>query len=285
MNNTISKPKLYLSRSLLAIYRIIFLRKAFFKLNRMLFGLSLRGLGILNYENDALSGEEYFLNKMSDLFEDAVAIDIGANKGDYSNTIRKLSPRAKIYAFEPHPKTFEQLQFSADKHNYMALNLACSDIAGKLKLYDYQGDQSGSEHASLYQDVIEKIHKGSSAEWDVDVTTIDRFVQEEGINKISLLKIDTEGNELKVLLGAKQCVEANLIDVIHLEFNEMNVVSRVFMKDIYEALDNYLFYRLLPDGLVPLGEYTSIYWEIFGYQNIIAVNKNSLSRVKRHLSI
>ena len=285
MSNKVSKPSL-----LISIYRILFLRKAFFKLNKIIFKIGLRGIGILNYENDSLSGEEYFLHKMASFFKNSnsVAIDIGANIGDYSNTIRSLSPQTKIYAFEPHPITFEQLKSNANEHNYEAENFACSNVAGQMKLYDY-ADNPGSQHASAEKGVIE-MHGGKSKEWNVSVTTIDEFVARKNneITKIALLKIDTEGNELKVLLGAQRCIAANLIDIIHLEFNVMNVLSRVFMKDICEILTSYSFYRLLPDGLVPLGEYQvsqAIYWEIFGYQNIIAVNKNSFPLVKSYLNI
>ena len=51
------------------------------------------------------------------------------------------------------------------------------------------------------------------------------------LERLNLLKIDAEGNEYKILLGAKQALQANIIDVIQFEFNEMNVISRVFMKD------------------------------------------------------
>ena len=85
-----------------------------------------------------------------------------------------------------------------------------------------------------------------------------------------LLKIDTEGHELEVLKGFEPYIRQNKVDLIHFEFNEMNVASRVFFKDFWEFLPNYDFYRMLQDGLIPIKNYNPVYCEIFAYQNIVA---------------
>jgi FkbM family methyltransferase len=255
------------------VYRKIFLKKRFYKFNKLLFNLSVKGLGILNYENEQLSGESYFLNHIFSDSRKFLVIDVGANVGMYANKIKSLSPTTEIYAFEPHPNTFKELQIASSKNSYSAFNLAIGDNAGELNLYDYEGDADGSQHASIYEDVITKIHKSNSTSWNVKVITLDSFIQENSIKKIHVLKIDTEGNELRVLLGAKQSIQGQMIDVIHFEFNEMNTLSRVFFRDFYDLLPQYAFYRMLPDGLVSLGEYNPLFSEIFAYQNIVAIHK------------
>lgn len=264
------------------LYRFLFLRKSFFKLNRYLFLLSLRGMGILNYENDQVSGEESFIKKMASLLKDRVVVDIGANVGDYSNSIASIVPSAKIYAFEPHPGTFANLSKNAKQYNYSSFNSACSDTEGVLKLYDYP-NAGGSEHASLYQNVIEEIHQSSSRSWEVEVTTLDIFIEANNIKNIRLLKIDTEGSELAVMKGAQKAISNKMIDVVHFEFNSMNVISKVFFKDVYDLLSDYHFYRMLPNSLMYLGEYNALSWEIFGYQNIIAIRNDFVFECKLNL--
>lgn len=254
-------------------YRALFVKRRFYKFNKLIFNLSLRGLGVLNFENDKLSGEDHFLCDFSKSARQLLVLDVGASVGNYSNRVRELSPDATIYAFEPHPKSFAQLQHEASKYGYTALNLACGRMTGRAKLYDYEGNREGSQHASLHKDVIETIHESRAIAWDIQVTTLDHFMEEEGIRKVHLLKIDTEGNELNVLLGAKKSIEKGIIDVIHFEFNQMNVISRVFFKDFYDVLPRYTFYRMLPDGLVPLGTYSPLSCEVFAYQNIVAIRK------------
>ena len=90
------------------------------------------------------------------------------------------------------------------------------------------------------------------------------------LDVVDFLKIDVEGHELAVLRGAERMLGAGSIRLIQFEFNEMNVVSRTFLRDFRLLLPNYTMYRLLPKGLLPLGE-VPVLTELFAYQNILAV--------------
>jgi FkbM family methyltransferase len=261
---------------IIGIYRAFFLKKRFHMFNKFVFTLGLIGQGILNYETDQMSGEDYFLRHLladRNQLNKFTIIDVGAHIGSYSNKIKSLSPNAEIYAFEPHPVTYRRLQGEASKYGYMAFNLGCSDRAGSLKLYDYKDNLEGSQHASLYKDVIEKSYGSASSEWDVNVVTLDSFLKDNKVFHVDLLKIDTEGNELSVLMGCRKMIEDKMIDIVHFEFNEMNVVSRVFFRDFYNLLPNYKFYRMVPDGYLPLDMYNSLFCEIYAYQNILAIRQ------------
>ena len=255
------------------IYRMIFVRKFFIKFNKTLYHLSLNGIGILNFQNSKISGERYFLTRCLKDKTIKVIFDIGANEGNYSKKIMELNPNAELYAFEPHPKTFKKLQEVADEFSFKAFNFGVGDKNETLKIYDYKY-KDGSQHASIFKDVIEKVHKSEFIEHKINLIKIDDFCKNSNIAKINLLKIDAEGNELNILMGAAELIKNNKIDVIHFEFNEMNVYSRVFFMDFYELLVKYNFYRMLPDGLIFLGDYNPIYQEIFAYQNIVAIRKD-----------
>ncbi len=86
------------------------------------------------------------------------------------------------------------------------------------------------------------------------------------------MKLDTEGHELEVLKGATGLISQDAIGVIQFEFNEMNVLSRVFLRDFYRLLEGYYMYRLDSNRLVPLYRYSSEN-EIFRFQNFVAFNK------------
>jgi len=120
------------------------------------------------------------------------------------------------------------------------------------------------------KEVIEEIHKSETIKTEINITTIDDFVKEYNIKEIALLKIDTEGNELSVLQGAVNSLKESIINVIQIEFNEMNIISHTFLRDFIKILPNYKFYRLLPTELLEIKDYTPVYHEIFAFQNIIA---------------
>lgn len=256
-------------------YRKIFANKIFYGFNRYLFTLSLKGLGINNYENEYYSGEDYFMKKLKFINSNITVFDVGANIGNYAEHIIKLFPKINLYSFEPHPEIFSTLNEKSN-NKYKVYNFGFGDEEKEILLYDYKAEPKGSEHASIYKDVFTSIYNTDTVSYNIKLKTIDSFIKDEKINRITLLKSDTEGNDYAVLKGAQNALKNNLIDIIHFEFNSMNTVSRVFFKDFYDLLINFDIYRLLPKGVIKLNNYEPVYDEIFGYQNIVAINKNSI---------
>ena len=254
-------------------YAFFFAKVKFKRIHMLLINLGLRGLGIYNYQNLNISGESSFLKNYLNKIENPVVFDIGANKGGYTKLCKNINKNVKIFCFEPHPKTFISLQENIDNNQITFINKALSDKNGKLLLYDYK-EKDGSSHASLYANVIEKVHGKESICHKVDVTTVDNIVNEFNIRKIDLLKIDVEGNELNVLKGSKEALNNGIIEAVQFEFTQINSTSRIFMKDFFDILkEKYTINRLLPNELLPLKEYNSTMHEICGYQNIVALRK------------
>ncbi len=256
------------------LWILLFARPQAARLNKLLFRLSLHGLGILNYKSNYISGERAWLKSALCDLNKPVVLDVGANVGDYSAMILEANSSAIIYAFEPHPKNVTRLK-SRFGANWVGVIVpsAVGNVRGSLDLYDYL-DKDGSSHASLYKEVIEEIHGQKSVKHSVEVLTIDDFCRDSCIEHIDLLKIDTEGNELKCLQGARRMLESGAIDAIHFEFNEMNVISHATFKDFWDILNGYSFARLLPGGQkLPIDNYSALECELYAYQNIIALRK------------
>jgi len=256
---------------ILRAYTFIFSRTLFLRFNFLLYNLSLRGLGVLNFKNSHLSGETFFLKKYLSN-KSGVIFDIGANTGEYSESILQLSTNFHIYAFEPHPITFNKLVNKlAFSNNVTLINQALSSDRDHVFLYDYASND-GSQHASLYSDVIKGIHMAKDVvSHEIETISLDEFIFDNSISEVVLLKIDTEGNELEVLKGCKNSISARKIKAIHFEFNEMNVSSKVFFRDFWSILTNYKIYRLLPHGMYEINSYSPITCEIFAYQNFVAI--------------
>lgn len=256
-------------------YRFLFARTAFHGLNSFVYWCSLRGLGIMNYENDRVSGEEFLLRRVLAGRTAPVVLDVGANEGRYARSVCRASPDARVYAFEPHPATYRKLvaaMAQVDAAGFRPVNAAVGMHGGSVELYDYR-DEDGSSHASVHRDVIEGIHGAESVAHRVPMLSLDDFAAEQGLGRIDLLKIDTEGNEFAALRGFRQHIDRGLVDVIQFEFNEMNVVTRVFFKDFWDFLQGYELYRLLPKGLARIEQYAPATCEIFAFQNIVAFRK------------
>jgi FkbM family methyltransferase len=255
-----------------SLYRRLFAHRVFRGFNSTLHGLALHGLGVMNWQDDAVSGERYLIRHyLPRVLRQAhpVFFDVGANTGAFTSALLARFPGANIYAFEPQPQNFARLIRAGHapervRHD----NIALGSAPGQITLYD-RADQSGSAHASVFEEVIADLHQQSVRATEVRVDTLDNMAERYGTPSIDYLKIDTEGNELAVLAGGARLLRESRIGYIHFEFNEMNVVSRVFLRDFRKLLPSHRLYRLLPRGLLPLGTRT-IATEIFAYQNILA---------------
>ena len=241
------------------------------RLNDLLLYLSLRGLGIENYRDHAISGEEWFVRA---LFRRAgeipVVLDVGAYHGEYAKIVRRYSPRALIYCFEPHPRSFEVLQETAQAHALMALPAACGARSGHGHLFD-SANHDGSKRASLYQDTLHVRGEVPLIRHQTAIVTIDQFAADHGISEVELLKIDAEGAELDVLEGANILIKEKRVRAIQFEIGESSAVRETWMRNFYDFLPGYSFYRLLPRGLLALGEYRPTTHEVFRFQNVVAL--------------
>lgn len=230
--------------------------------------------GILKSHNIQASGELFFIQtflKRHIKSENPVLFDVGANLGDYSQLLSTNFHNAKIHTFEPNPNTFKLLA-AKQIANATVINQGIGAVIGKLDLY-FASDNPTSVQASSDPEILKTIAKSNNlSRVEIDVTTLDAYCEMNSISHINLLKIDTEGFELEALTGAKSLLAAGAIQCIQFEFNEVNIVKRRFLKDFYNQLPGFEFYRLDEKRLIPLKEWQPIH-EIFMFQNIVALKK------------
>lgn len=139
-----------------------------------------------------------------------IAIDCGANVG---NVTKKMArPGVVVYAFEPDPNAFKELQsnfIGIDK--VICLNKAVSNHSGMAKIYfnnRYSEDPKKWSTASTL--LIDKPHVDKSNFFECEVVDLADFIK--NLNKpIGLLKIDIEGEEVKVL---NKLIDLNLTSKI-----------------------------------------------------------------------
>lgn len=274
MKKIIGKIFYYIVKNLSKLTSKCFISVYFYKFNLALFQMAIHGLGILNYKSFTESGEANFINSYLNSTGDSPTIlDIGACSGSYALYCKKIKPQAKVYAFEPHPSTFKGLKTNTENTDIEVYNFGLGNKNEETVIYD-SIKSNGSQHASIYKEVLDDLHKyDDTGATNIQLRILDDFIAEKDINNIDLLKIDTEGNEWAVLQGTLKSLSASKIKCIHIEFNEMNVISKVFLRDFIKLLPDFDFYRLLPDGMIKIN-YNPLQHELFAFQNIVAVRKD-----------
>jgi FkbM family methyltransferase len=145
--------------------------------------------------------------------------DVGANRGQTAAKYRAIFPEAKIYSFEPYPKSFAELERRfGDDQAFKAVPLAATEATGMFELHVSSSDTTNSLLPRL-ESKRRYLHSSATPKGVITVSTtsLDDFVRSEGIEQVDILKIDVEGGELPALRGARQILEIGRTSCIVLE--------------------------------------------------------------------
>jgi FkbM family methyltransferase len=159
---------------------------------------------------------------ISYLKQGMTVFDVGANIGELSLLFsRFVGTSGKVHAFEASKATFEKLSAVCHAANRPQIHLnhcAVSDTEGTLSLNVYDENHSGWN--TLANRPLDKygINVKPVARESVDAITLDTYCRTNHINSIDLLKIDVEGAEYQVMLGAKSLFESGAIKCCVFEF-------------------------------------------------------------------
>jgi FkbM family methyltransferase len=150
-----------------------------------------------------------------------VCIDAGANRGDFTATLLATLQAPRIHAFEPASGTFAGLQARHGSQPGVTLNQAgLGDQPGELTLQIFDNEALNS-FLPLATGAAEVFGTVAQRQQSVPVTTLDAYAAKHGIDRIDLLKIDTQGFELRVLQGARGLLQAGRVRSVLLELNFM----------------------------------------------------------------
>ncbi len=139
-------------------------------------------------------------------------LDVGANTGYTSAWFSTIADR--VYAIEPDPDNVDILREQIRIRGLTNVEIrecAVSDAPGRVELHL---KERGGHHA--LSDVGASETRGAVS---VLCTTVDEFMRDEGVDTVSLLKVDVEGFEPEVLRGARVGLSSGAIQRVLLEFS------------------------------------------------------------------
>lgn len=146
--------------------------------------------------------------------------DVGSNNGVDGINYAVFNPKCTIYAFEPNPflrsKIINNKKKIENRLNYKIQNFklvekAVSDFNGRDNFYIANEDLCSSLLKYNFISVKKKIM--------VDIITLARFCEIKKINNIIFLHIDTQGNDLRVLMGLKNYMDNLFMGVLETSKN------------------------------------------------------------------
>jgi len=169
---------------------------------------------------NAFKDQKVLINSENEL----VVFDVGAHYGETALKYNQLFENAMIYSFEPYKESYCILKKNVEPYmNIKVFNTALGDKNDKVKFHINKFSGTNS--------ILPTHHLGSKI-WgeelldtleviNVESVTIDDFMERNGIQKIDILKIDTQGTEYDVIKGASNSISKGAIKTIYMEIITM----------------------------------------------------------------
>ena len=175
----------------------------------------------VNYEVDLAEGIELSLflfgkfqshitkNSFLKIEPNFTIIDIGANVGLMTLQFAKLVPKGKVYSFEPTFYALERLKKNLSLNGELAKNVtvinsfvsetssSTPDIVA-YSSWKVNGERGNNDHP---------VHLGTPKGTEgVPSVSFNDFVENQKLEKIDFIKIDTDGHEYEVFKGADKAI-------------------------------------------------------------------------------
>jgi len=149
--------------------------------------------------------------------QEPVVFDVGANTGEFAQHILSLGP-VRLFSFEPVPSAFIVLEtLLAGEPHAKAYRLAVDEVPGDVEMFVTKSTIG----SSLLPPV-----PGQSSEWmqvasteQVAAVRLDSIIEELGIDRLDLLKVDTQGTDERVIRSAGRYLRPDFIGAILVEIH------------------------------------------------------------------
>ena len=199
-----------------------------------------------------------FLKKNS-LSEINLIFDVGAHKGESINLFLKNMKVKNIVSFEASPLNFKFLENNKKtlekkfpNTKIIIENLALSSD-GRVVTFKQFNESSSSTINNINQEsryfkrkfnLLNLRNKKKIYEsFKLKTETLDNYIYQNNFNRISFLKIDTEGYEYEILRGLKKRIKS--VDTIMFEHHYDNMIIKEYtFSDINYLLKKNNFYQV-----------------------------------------
>jgi FkbM family methyltransferase len=131
----------------------------------------------------------------------ACCLDIGSNLGFYTLKFALWAgPQGRVAAFEANPERAQRIQDNIDLNHLINVEViakAVDDQPGLASFYLHPN--------SLLSSLIPR--RNATETITVEKITLDEYVERQGWSRLDVIKIDVEGHDCKVILGAQKIIE------------------------------------------------------------------------------
>ncbi|MGH8218748.1 MAG: FkbM family methyltransferase [Steroidobacteraceae bacterium] len=203
--------------------------------------------------------------------------DVGANKGDWTATARRLIPACTIHAFEIVPETFKRLEARLGRLASVHLNdCGLSSQAEQIEIH--LGPTSDTATACRIEGMRFHEEYYRTRVRCAAITAAD-YMRTHGIDQVDLVKIDVEGMDLQVIRGFGERLRD--VRAIQFEYGIFNIASHDLLSDFYRHLQalGFLVGKIFPRSVAFLDYHFSM--ENFHGSNFLAVRDDEVALIEK----
>ena len=161
-------------------------------------------------------------------------IDVGTNIGETLLNFAKINTEGRNIGFEPVPHLYEIAKRNIALNEFKNIELVNKGLSSTyevLSFHDVSENNSGGTFLTR--------ENNSDANRSVEAVRLDEFVKRNGIDNISLIKIDVEGFEMEVLKGASATLHS-FKPVLFVEIdNALLARQKTSDAEIFRFLENH----------------------------------------------
>ena len=153
---------------------------------------------------------------LDNLSKKSIFFDIGANEGFFSIITSKINTEGKTFLFEPMKDLVKVIKKNIEINNikhFEVFNLALGEADYESKINVFPESNTGASS------ILRKYRFSNKTE-NITVHSLDNFMKLNNYNfVIDLIKIDTEGYEINIILGMENLLKNKQIKKILVDFH------------------------------------------------------------------
>jgi FkbM family methyltransferase len=176
-------------------------------------------------------------------------LDVGANRGQSIERFRRAFPGSVIHAFEPDRAAFAELERRCGHLPGVHLNHLALGARPEQRTFLHN---SRDDMSSFLQPSVDAWGEVTDR-YPVEVITADDYCAARGIERLDILKSDTQGFDLAVLQGAQRLLERRAVRLVFME---------ITFSKMYEELPRFdQIYAFLLDRGFALVSFYDFYYQ------------------------
>jgi FkbM family methyltransferase len=206
-----------------------------------------------DYWQFSQNGEERVIQVASQYFKDTfIALDIGANKGEWTLLLIDRRPDARVLCFEIVPQTAEKL--SSTFASFPAIDVFEHGLSNQSANIEVFWNRTASNTSSISPRPEHDQFKDAAIEIvPCRVERGDDVILNLNLQRIDLMKVDVEGHEVEVIKGFSNTLMDEKLrpSIIQFEYGATYLPGRHNLYEVYELLTphGYTIGRIYPKGV------------------------------------